>query len=403
MSEPDPHRSRVLHVTHYCLPHLGGLETVVAAETRGLTARGWDVSLLSSAWGAPAGVRTEHGVRTTRVRAWSGLEPRFGVPFPVFTPWLLVALWREVRRADVVHIHDPLYLTSWVAAFWCLLLRTPYVVHRHVGFVHHSSLVVRLVQRLVLGTFARPVLSRAAAILPIDEFIAAGTRETMPASTRIEVLGNGVDTARFHPAEPDEKSRIRDELGLPASLPLALFVGRFVPKKGFAEVAAATSDVYGLVFAGGDRPPGLPDERLHFLGAVSADDMPRVYRCADAMIVASVGECPLTVLEAMSSGLPVLANDDPALHSPWTSGPGVRFVDVAAGDLRTALRGPAHRSPTRLAHRGEGPRLRAGVVLLGRPPRPAGRGLSRRVGETVRSGSLNATGCSTFGHVDTNS
>ena len=55
------------------------------------------------------------------------------------------------------------------------------------------------------------------------------------------------------------------------------------------------------------------------------------------MVVASVGECPLTVLEAMSSGLPVLANDDPALHSPWTSGPGVRFVDLAAGDLRAAL------------------------------------------------------------------
>ena len=157
---PDPQPPRVLHVAHYCLPHIGGLETVVAAETQGLAARGWDVSLLSSAWGAPAGRAVEDGVRTVRVRAWNGLEPRFGVPFPVFSPWLLVALWREVRRADVVHVHDPLYLTSWVAAFWCLLLRTPYVVHRHVGFVHHSSLVVRLVQRLVLGTFARLVLAR---------------------------------------------------------------------------------------------------------------------------------------------------------------------------------------------------------------------------------------------------
>ena len=339
MTAPDSRRPRVLHVSHYCRPHLGGLETVIAAESQGLTTRDWDVSLLSSAWGAPAGVAVEHGVRTTRVRAWSGLEPRFGVPFPVFSPWLLVALWREVRRADVVHVHDPLYLTSWVAAFWCLLLRTPYVVHRHVGFVHHSSLVVRLVQRIVLGTFARPVLSGAAAILPIDEFIAAGTRATMPPSTRIEVLGNGVDTTRFRPAAPGEQRQVREDLGLPVDVPLALFVGRFVPKKGFAEVAAATSDRYGLVFAGGERPAGLDDERLHFVGAVSADDMPRVYRSVDVMIVASVGECPLTVLEAMSSGLPVLANDDPALHSPWTSGPGVRFVDVAAGDLRPALEG----------------------------------------------------------------
>ncbi len=336
MSEPAPQRPRVLHVAHNCLPHMGGLETVVAAETRGLAARGYDVSLLSSAWGAPAGVRVEHGVRTIRVRAWNGLEPRFGVPFPVFSPWLLVAMFRAVRRAGVVHIHDPLYLTSWVAALWCLLLRTPYVVHRHVGFVHHSSLVVRLVQRVVLVTLARPVLSGASAILPIDEFIASGTRSSLP-SARVEVLGNGVDTTRFRPALDGERVSVRRSLGLPLELPLALFVGRFVPKKGFASVAAAASASYGLVFAGGERPPGLSDPRLHFLGAVAADEMPRIYRAADVMVVASVGECPLTVLEAMSSGLPVLANDDPALHSPWTSGPGVSFVDVASGALRPAL------------------------------------------------------------------
>jgi glycosyltransferase involved in cell wall biosynthesis len=327
----------VLHVTHFCLPHIGGLETVVAAETRQLAERGWDVSLLSSAFGAPAGVRSEHGVRTVRVRAWTGLEPRFGVPFPVFSPWLLVAMWREVRRADIVHVHDPLYLTSWVAAFWCLVLRTPYVVHRHVGFVHHSSAIVRIVQRVVLATFAKPVLSRAAAILPIDEYIAAGTRATMPTSTRIEVLGNGVDTARFRPGTPEESRQTRHELGLPTEQPLALFVGRFVPKKGFATVAAAAGDGYGLVFVGGDRPPGMDDQRLHFLGGVPADEMPRIYRCADVMVVASVGECPLTVLEAMSSGLPVLVNEDPALHSPWTAGPGVRFVEMAHGNLREAL------------------------------------------------------------------
>ncbi len=116
-----------------------------------------------------------------------------------------------------------------------------------------------------------------------------------------------------------------------------LFVARFVPKKGFATVAAAASDRYDLVFAGDQRPAGAGDRRLHFLGSVPADDMPRVYRCADVMVVASVGECPLTVLEALSSGLPVVANDDPALHSSWTAGPGVVFVDMASGGLREVL------------------------------------------------------------------
>jgi glycosyltransferase involved in cell wall biosynthesis len=319
---------RVLHVAHNVLPHIGGLETVVAAETQGLTARGWRVTVVSSAGTLGPGAigpgsRIEDGVRTVRLRAWNGLEERFGVPFPIFSPRLLVTLGREVRRADIVHVHDVLYLTSWVAALWCLALRTPYVVHRHVGFVHHSSALVRFVQGIVLATFGRIVLRGARTVLPIDSHIAA----TLHDQSKVEVLGNGVDTMKFHP-RPRE----------PRNKPVVLFVGRFVPKKGFDLVAAAAGDDYDIAFAGGDRPPGFDDPRLHFLGSVPAAQMPDVYAGADVMVIASVGECPLTVLEAMASGLPVLLRDDPALHSPWTAGPGVRFVDMAGGDLAEALR-----------------------------------------------------------------
>jgi glycosyltransferase involved in cell wall biosynthesis len=272
-----------------------------------------------------------------RVPAWHGLESRFSVPFPIFSPWLLVVMAREVRRADLVHIHDPLYLTSWAAALWCLLLRTRYVVHRHVGFVYHSSVVVRLVQRMVLATLGRAVLGRAQAVIAIDEHIAAGIGAGRGTGGSVDVIGNGVDATAFRPGSVEERESIRSDLGLPLSEPLVLFVGRFVPKKGFPLVAAAASDAYRLVFVGGDRPPGTGDPRLSFLGELPAARMPAVYRCADVMVVASVGECPLTVLESMSSGLPVVVNDDPSLHTAWTAGPGVRFVDMAAGRLRQSL------------------------------------------------------------------
>lgn len=329
---------RVLHVAHQVRPHLGGLETVVAAETQGLRARGWRVSIVSSADSVGPGERDEDGVRTARVRAWNGLEERFGVPFPVFSPRLLVTLGRHVRRADVVHVHDVLYVSSWVAALWCRVLRTPYVVHRHVGFVHHSSALVRLVQGVVLATFGRMVLRGARAVLPIDEQIAATLHHSMADQSKVEVLGNGVDTAAFRPVRSEERRRIRAAHGLPVDRPLALFVGRFVPKKGFDVVAAAAGDDYDIAFVGGPRPAAATDPRLYFPGALPAAEMPAVYACADVMVVASVGECPLTVLEAMCSGLPVLVNDDPALHSPWTAGPGVRFVDMAGGGLPAALR-----------------------------------------------------------------
>ena len=328
-------RRRVLHVAHQCLPHIGGLETVVAAETRGLADRGWDVTVVSSADRVGPGVRSADGVRTVRVRAWNGLEAH-GIPFPVFSPWLLVVLWRETRRADLVHVHDLLYLSSWVAALCCAVLRTPYVLHRHVGFVHHPSALGRLAQRVVIRTIGRLMARRAALVLPIDEHVAATVRTSFPGA-RFRVLGNGVDTQVFRPLPEEERAARRRALGLPVARPLVLFVGRFVPKKGYQHVVAAASDDYDIVLVGGPAPPGKVDPRLHFLGGRPAAEMPSVYGCADLMVVASVGECPLTVLESMSAGLPLVANDDPALRSPWTAGPGVEFVDVASGELKPTL------------------------------------------------------------------
>lgn len=337
-------KPRVLHVAHHALPHAGGLERVVDVETSGLAARGWSVGLLTSATGAAPGRSDRDGVRVVRVRAWNGLERRFGVPFPVYGPGLVGAAFGCVRRADVVHIHDVLYLTSWVAALWCRVLGKPYVVHRHVGFVHHPSRLVGLVQAIVLRTVARVVLGGAAAVLAIDDHVAATLEQG--AEARTLVLRNGVDTDAFRPALRGELEDARHRLGLPLDEPLVLFVGRFVPKKGFSVVVAAASDAYRLVLVGGDRPEGADDRRLSFLGARPAEAMPEIFRCVDAVVVASVGECPLTVLEALGSGVPVVANDDPALHTPWTDGPGVVFADMSsAATLRAALEETVGRLP----------------------------------------------------------
>lgn len=323
---------RVLQVAHYYPPHVGGLERVVSEVAHGLRARGHEVEVLTSALGAAPGVRDESGVRVRRMRALNPFE-RFGVPFPLFLPSFLLAAWRAVGRAGVVQVHDMLYLSSWVVALCCRLRGTPYVVTVHVGMVDHPSRLVRLVQHVVHRTVGRMVLGGAARVLPISALIEEQLLAVVPAA-RTTVLPNGVDPDLFRPAAPGEKAALRARHGLPLDEILVLYVGRPVPKKGYDVVAAAEGDGYRLVFVGVDGEAHGPGA-IH-LGERPVEAVAELYRACDLFVCASVGEAPLTVLEAMSSALPVLVNDDPALRA-LELGDGARYVAMTGPTLRTAL------------------------------------------------------------------
>jgi glycosyltransferase involved in cell wall biosynthesis len=236
-----------------------------------------------------------------RARAWNGLEG-MGVPFPVFSPALLWKSFSLVRRADVVHVHDVLYLSSWVTGFWCRLLRRPLVVTQHVPIVEHPSWVVALVQRLVYRSVGRQVLMEARRIAVLNSTVRSFITGLGIPDEKIILLANGVDLETFFPPRGDERAEIRARWNLPADRTLALFVGRFVPKKGFTRLLAAASDDYTLVFAGGDAPAEHADDpRFVFLGSLGRAEVAEIYRACDLFILPSQAEgFPLTVQEAMA-------------------------------------------------------------------------------------------------------
>ena len=116
-------RVRILFLTHYALPHIGGIETAVEALRTELSGRGHEVRHVAcdalAGPGQPlvpsAAVATNDVVR---VPAFSApLEAR-GIPWPIFSPRLIAVLARELRRADVVHGHGYLYMEAWSPVSW---------------------------------------------------------------------------------------------------------------------------------------------------------------------------------------------------------------------------------------------------------------------------------------------
>jgi len=91
----------VLLVTHYFSTHRGGVELIAAALARQLVvAKGWTITWMASdADRNPENLPAT--VQTLPATSWNGLERRLGVPWPVWSPWSLVPLWREVGRAGV--------------------------------------------------------------------------------------------------------------------------------------------------------------------------------------------------------------------------------------------------------------------------------------------------------------
>ncbi|MEM7116696.1 MAG: glycosyltransferase [Chloroflexota bacterium] len=144
--------------------------------------------------------------------------------------------------------------------------------------------------------------------------------------TRLEVIPNGVDLRPFsHPASPLTKT----DLNLPPDAIVAAYVGRLASEKNldtllsqFAIASQQVPHLHLLLVGKGASLPILQKQakdlgisaKVHFLGAVAYNQVPNVLAAADLFVTASVSEVhPLTVIEAMAAGLPIVGARSPGL------------------------------------------------------------------------------------------
>jgi glycosyltransferase involved in cell wall biosynthesis len=186
------------------------------------------------------------------------------------------------------------------------------------------------------------VLGRGASIICVNEVGAAEARRRGASSSRLTVIENAIDTARFGLVDPAERATARAAVGLADSdLALVHFAWDWEVKGGplFSETVAQLRSrglpVVGLSVGAGDHARAASQS----LGLGDAlrpleptDDVRGLYAMADAMVAASAAEgAPLAMLEALSTGLGIVA----------TSIPGHRLDGNPPGALRLGGNTPA--------------------------------------------------------------
>lgn len=327
---------RVLIVSHYLLPHVGGIEVLVSELTANLRNAGHEVEIVSSAIDAPD---HEHDEDIHRIPAWNILERTLNVPFPLFAPSIVPIMRRAVRSADVVHAHGVLYLSSLIALLFCWWYGKPLVVTEHVGFVRYRSEILNTLERLALGLLTPLFLRQAQVVIAFNRRVYDWLSSFAIHPERLSFTTNGIDVQRFVAVTPEGRRAARQALGLHTDATLALFVGRFVQKKRPELLLESGDPSFEILMCGqGDLPSVKSDSEVHVLRNVEHQRMPSVYAAADILVLTSQGEgFPLAIMEAMACGLPVVACRDPA-YDDYATGDELTQVPAEPDAIRAQLR-----------------------------------------------------------------
>lgn len=338
---------RMLVVTHYWAPHVGGTETVARLQVERAAAHGAHVEVHTSRQPTdapreedvtPAGARGT--VRVVRHRAGDALARRLQLPVPLPGPGMLRHLTAAARRADVVIAHGHAFPTSLLAAAAARRVARPFLVVQHTPWIAYGP-VLDAVERGVDRTVGRWVIGAARRIVCVSHHTAAHVRSLVP-DADVRVVPNGVDTARFTPDGPRRS----------AARPVVLFVGRIVRRNGWAVLldawrragladraelhVAGTGPDDGALRAAAATAPGV-----RVLGRVPADRLADHYRGATVVAVPTLtGEgFGLVAAEALACGTPIVASAEGGLREVVRDGVDGRLVPP--GDpvaLATVLR-----------------------------------------------------------------
>jgi teichuronic acid biosynthesis glycosyltransferase TuaC len=230
---------------------------------------------------------------------------------------LLAALRQEPYRPDLYHAHW-LFPTAWATIRATAGSGVPVVASARGSDVHTYPVRIRRLRRL-----ARDAMGQATLVTAVSRALMQQAKMLGPPGMSIDVVHNGVDDQLFFPVS--DRRGLRRDLGVAQEGFYWVSVCRLVPEKGPAELLgafarlAACSARARLILVG-DGPEGAflkrqvteqkLEDRVVFAGRRSPEEVARWLQAADAFVLASHGEgLPNVVLEAMASGLPVVATD----------------------------------------------------------------------------------------------
>ena len=330
---------RIGMVTACYKPVINGVTRMVALYKQQLEAAGHEVIIFTLGDPDPAG--DEPGVVRSPAIALGDTGYYWGMRYTRAAQELL-------QQMDIIHCHH-LFMSVEIAHRYG---RCPIIYTNHTRYDLYMGTYVPISQPVADAVMRHmwPKFTDLAdvAIVPSESvrqvMLDFGVRRPMV------VIENGVDLRPFrYPSNPLTKT----ELGVPETAVLFIYIGRLAQEKNldlllrqFA-IAQDTVPTSHLILIGS----GPSDEKLkqlaidlgveysvHFTGPIKHENIPNYLATADIFVTASTSEVhPLTVIEAMAAGLPIVAVASPGITESIKHGKSGLLTHHANGGLAAAM------------------------------------------------------------------
>jgi glycosyltransferase involved in cell wall biosynthesis len=302
----------IVLTTDYFPPHIGGVETVTYELARQLSQMGHKVAVITLSTDNKRPVESISGMRVYEAKSHESTR-LLGVQsaFSSATGRLIRNVCRR-EAADILHANNLYYFTTIAATANKKSLKLPLVTTLHIGTTSLLDGGVRVLTKLYEKSVGRWILSRSDHIIAVSNAVKSYARALNVADSKISVIPNGIDIHenRPNPTRRKEDARVR-----------VAFVGRLISNKGPQYLVEAAPTVLRdfpavefLIVGEGPmldalrsraRALGVSDS-IRFLRAVPS--VSAFLRECDLYVRPSLTEgMPLTVLEAMASGVPTIA------------------------------------------------------------------------------------------------
>ncbi|MGJ9372059.1 glycosyltransferase [Nesterenkonia sp. CF4.4] len=339
---------RIIHVATLVTPDgaYGGPIRVAINQLRELQERGHDVELVASHRGFAGAIPKEEDGVPLRLFPAVQRIPRTGFA-GLASPLLQRYLGETATSDDAVHVHLARDLVTMPAARSMRRIARRLVVQTH-GMVDVSSNPLAPVFDSLL---TRPILRSVDIALSLTENERASLHAIAGSKLRTRSIHNGVPVP---------------SLGATPSTVEVLFLARLHPRKRaslFVKMARALADEFSDVnfaLVGPDEGEAGTvskmiadsghESRIRWEGALAPDQTSHRMRASSIYVLPSVGEVfPMSVLEAMALGKPVVVTADNGLAEPIAEANAGIVVDDSLEQLSEAVRELLRNAPAREA------------------------------------------------------